>query len=597
MSSRLNNQKNTRPKISISRYFILYAAIFTIFTSAIYFYLSQRVYVAKHDAILKSTTVHIEELLLDGIGYNGYIMEYLGNNIRNNPKDLKHISDLLSSFKYSKTSGMTTVRDTLFWADTKSNILVSSNKGIIEPFNISDRSYIKKAVAQPEKIHLGKVIYGRISHEWAIPTVLGIKDDKDNYVGALIFGFKLKNFKNKISRSLTNKNISYAVFNYSGKAIISSDKFIVDEGTLNNVNKAINNSQNTGKFDDFSIFSDNEHDGFYRKNDENSYIIITKYNNGYFHNRFSDILRSRLFELIIVLAILGLIFYFLVRIVFHPLNNLSKASRLIMQNRDNEADIPQNINISEIYDLAQQLRSLRQYKFDLVQARKSQERFFANMSHELRTPLNGILNFSSMMKDEMFGEMPDDYKDMANDIYNSGTYLLKLLNDILNFSNMDIGKIKINKEKINLVNEIKEVVKLTIPKSSANITYEIKDEIKLEADRKMLKQMLLEVLSNSAKFTNSGHITIKAFYDKEKLIIEVQDSGIGIKEEELKELNKDFGQMGDGYSRIQSQGNGLGIFLVKKMMELHQGQFEIDSEFGKGTTVRLIFISKNHNQT
>ena len=140
------------------------------------------------------------------------------------------------------------------------------------------------------------------------------------------------------------------------------------------------------------------------------------------------------------------------------------------------------------------------------------------MSHELRTPLNGILNFSEMMEKEMFGPIAEEYKEMAADINSSGNHLLTLLNDILDLSKMDIGKVKLREEKFSMLKEIIDAIRIISSdmkfnsNSSVKLTYNIAGDLDLFlGDRRMFKQILLNLLSNATKFTDVGEISLSLF--------------------------------------------------------------------------------------
>ncbi len=309
-------------------------------------------------------------------------------------------------------------------------------------------------------------------------------------------------------------------------------------------------------------------------------------------------LYSHLFEVLTLLVSLGIVFYLLRKFIILPIVELSHAFGLIAHDREEDINIP-TTRILEIANLSHQIEVIKKYKTSLIEAKKSQERFFANMSHELRTPLNGILNFSFMMQKKMFGEINEEYVEMSTDIHTSGMHLLNLVNDILDFSKMDLQKVQLNESEFNLILEIKEAVKITSSDNAAmdygatRVLYEIVPNItngnlQFYGDRRMIKQILLNLLSNAVKFTDRGKVTLKLFMnDENDLAIEVQDSGIGIRKEDLTKLAQEFTQVGDAYSRREKQGSGLGLFLTKKMIELHQGKFEIDSVYGEGTTVSV----------
>lgn len=530
-------------------------------------------------------------LLVDAIDYNSHFLEYIGSQIKkHDPKNLEYINSLILSFSSEYSGNDNSLRNSLFWSNDKMNIVVSNEKGIMNPpIDISDRDYLRKSKENPENIKLGKLLYGRVSKEWVIPTAMGIIDNNNKYIGSLIFGFKFRKLKEKIIKSVNNNNVLFAVFDYDNTLIISSDEFSCDKEMNSLIAKAIKSTSNSGELKDFLFFKNQENYGFYKKNDKHSYIILTKYNKSFFDQRFKNIIYSCLVEICILFIILGLIFYILKVVVFRPITLLSTASKLITQNRDGETIMPKT-RIIELRNLINQLNSIKEYKNGLIGAKQSQERFFANMSHELRTPLNGILNFSAMMHKEMLGELSDEYKEMASDIHVSGTHLLKLVDDILDFSKMDLGEMKLKEEEFSIITEVEEAIKLSKSGSKIDITYNIDSSLsKLRGDKRMFRQILLNLFSNSLKHTLSGNISLEIFPEKKHLVVKLKDTGIGIKEEDLLKLSEEFGQVGNGYSRGKCQGKGLGLFLVKKMLELHQGNFEITSIYGEGTVVKVTF--------
>ena len=226
-------------------------------------------------------------------------------------------------------------------------------------------------------------------------------------------------------------------------------------------------------------------------------------------------------------------------------------------------------------------------------ANRAKSEFLANMSHELRTPLNAILGFSQIIRDKVFGA--DDiarYAEYAGDIYESGDHLLAIINDVLDLSRIEAGKSNLRYEAIETERLVTNCVKLVsgrIRESRQTISMELPPmENTLHADKRMLKQMLLNLLSNANKFTpTSGHISIYAGESDAGLFeLTVTDNGIGIAEEDLPRIMQPFGQVEDTFTR-QFDGSGLGLPLVASLAELHQGGLKIKSEPGKGTTITI----------
>ncbi len=223
-------------------------------------------------------------------------------------------------------------------------------------------------------------------------------------------------------------------------------------------------------------------------------------------------------------------------------------------------------------------------------ASRAKSEFLANMSHELRTPLNAIIGFSEIMQREMFGPLGDRrYKEYSGDILSSGQHLLALINDILDMSKIEAGKLTLRPEPLDLTEIAEDVVRLVRTRAEAGgltLAIEVPDLPAVDADYRALKQILLNLLSNAVKFTpRGGRIEISAAARKDgRVRVSVRDTGIGIAEADLSRLAKPFEQIENQHSKTQ-QGTGLGLALTKSLVEGHGGVLEIDSRPGIGTTV------------
>ena len=241
-------------------------------------------------------------------------------------------------------------------------------------------------------------------------------------------------------------------------------------------------------------------------------------------------------------------------------------------------------------------KSLVQAKTEADTANRSKSQFLANMSHELRTPLNSIIGFSEILKDEMFGPLKNEkYKDYASDINHSGSHLLSLINDVLDVSKIEAGALALEDEIFDPRNPLAESARMVAERASSagirmsfhtseNLPFLIADEIRV-------KQMILNLLTNSIKFTpKGGHVqaSIRGQLGSE-LEIEVADNGVGIAEEDMEQVMQPFGQARQDASLKSEDGTGLGIPLIKMLIELHGGTMELTSNKGEGTRVILRF--------
>ena len=239
-----------------------------------------------------------------------------------------------------------------------------------------------------------------------------------------------------------------------------------------------------------------------------------------------------------------------------------------------------------IVELAERYES---EKIRAEEASQSKSNFLASMSHELRTPLNAINGFSDIMKKEMFGPLGDPrYKGYVNDILFSGQHLLSLINDILDMSKIEAGKMTLNAEVMYLHEMVAQVVRIIRGRAddaNLKLNVDVAEVREIEADPRSVKQVLLNLLTNAVKFTpEGGAIGVELVQKTSGIIVKVSDSGIGISQENIEKLAKPFEQVNDTANK-QSEGTGLGLALSKSLVELHGGNFKIESTVGKGTTV------------
>ncbi len=237
----------------------------------------------------------------------------------------------------------------------------------------------------------------------------------------------------------------------------------------------------------------------------------------------------------------------------------------------------------------------RKYEAEKVRAESANQaksEFLANMSHELRTPLNAINGFSEIMVAEMYGALGDArYKDYARDILVSGQHLLALINDILDMSKIEAGKMNLRFEPTAIEEVAEDALRLVRNRAEAAglaLRLDFADLPEVEADYRAIKQVLLNLLSNAIKFTpRGGVVTLHAERREdplgERVRVTVQDTGIGIPPEDLARLAKPFEQIESQQAKTQ-QGTGLGLALTKSLVEMHGGILDLRSAPGQGTS-------------
>ncbi len=217
-------------------------------------------------------------------------------------------------------------------------------------------------------------------------------------------------------------------------------------------------------------------------------------------------------------------------------------------------------------------------------------RFLANMSHELRTPLNAIMGFSDIMRQRLFGPMPERYGEYSELIHESGSHLLELINDVLDMSKIEADRYELARDEFDARDAIAAVLRLMrgqADRAGVNLRGVLpKDPLQAYADRRAIKQIALNLISNALKFTlRGGSVTVSAQRLGEALELVVADTGVGIGADDLARLGRPYEQAGGAEQR--AGGTGLGLSLVRAFAELHGGEMTIESALGEGTSVTV----------
>jgi signal transduction histidine kinase len=223
----------------------------------------------------------------------------------------------------------------------------------------------------------------------------------------------------------------------------------------------------------------------------------------------------------------------------------------------------------------------------IQEANRAKSEFLANMSHELRTPMNSILGFTELMEDGIFGEVPETFEEPLDEIHRSGNHLLALINDVLDLSKMEAGRMELHPSECAIEGCIESVASTIRPlaeEKGLRVATSIEEDLlTCVVDEGRITQVLLNLAGNAVKFTEEGEVEIGVRRDSKGLFVWVRDTGIGIPSEKLEEIFTEFSQVGTVLAREQ-EGTGLGLSISKRIVELHGGEIGVESELGKGST-------------
>jgi signal transduction histidine kinase len=253
-------------------------------------------------------------------------------------------------------------------------------------------------------------------------------------------------------------------------------------------------------------------------------------------------------------------------------------NRMSVRLRDSYTNLEQQVaeRTHELGEAITQLEAASRHKSD----------FLANMSHELRTPLNAIIGFSEVLLERMFGEINAKQKDYLQDILSSGRHLLSLINDILDISKVEAGRMELQPGPTDLrfvLQNAASLVRERATRQGISVALDVDAAVgTIEADERRVKQILFNLLSNAVKFTpGGGRVTLSAARIDDAVQISVRDTGIGIRSEDQHRIFEEFQQAGPGKA---VEGTGLGLALAKRFVEMHGGRIWVDSVVGTGST-------------
>ncbi|HYR38879.1 MAG TPA: HAMP domain-containing sensor histidine kinase, partial [Methylomirabilota bacterium] len=222
----------------------------------------------------------------------------------------------------------------------------------------------------------------------------------------------------------------------------------------------------------------------------------------------------------------------------------------------------------------------------------------ANMSHELRTPLNAVIGFSEVLLERMFGEVNPKQEEYLNDILSSGKHLLSLINDILDLSKIEAGRMELESQPFDLPAALDNALTLIRERAARHgLRLEVTVDPGLgevKGEERKVKQVLLNLLSNAVKFTpEGGKISLSASLSDGMAEISVADTGVGIAPEDQEAIFEEFRQVGSDYAR-KREGTGLGLALARRLVALHGGKLWVESEPGKGSTFTFTLPVSGH---
>ncbi len=274
--------------------------------------------------------------------------------------------------------------------------------------------------------------------------------------------------------------------------------------------------------------------------------------------------------------------------ILHDLTEVVENERLARELQILNEGLEERIQLAT-EELEERNRRLEFQRRELEKASRLKSEFLASMTHELRTPINAMLGYTALLREGIYGELDDKQEGALAKVYGASQHLLALINDILDLSKIEAGRMPVRVESLrldHLVSELSQTIEPMVRERSLAYHTELDEALPpLRTDRTKMKQILLNLLSNAVKFTSEGGVTVRAFPlpGGERVRIEVEDTGIGIPPEERESIFDDFRQV-DQSSTRRYGGTGLGLSITRKLVGLLDGAIRVESEPGVGST-------------
>jgi signal transduction histidine kinase len=277
--------------------------------------------------------------------------------------------------------------------------------------------------------------------------------------------------------------------------------------------------------------------------------------------------------------------------ILHDLTEAVEKAQLYEQIKRHSEELREKVREATT-ELAEQNELLRRQAFQLEQASALKSQFLANVSHELRTPLNAIIGYTHLMLEGVSGEITTGQRDKLNRVDSNARHLLAIINDLLDITRIESGKMPIQVERVvlpELIDEVMAEVDPLIAGTSLDVTRKLTARVpEIRTDRQKVKQIILNLLSNALKFTPKGSVAIAIDFDteQEEISVAVSDTGIGISEENQRTIFEAFGQTDGSYVKRHG-GTGLGLSICRRLATILGGRIILQSRLGEGSTFQL----------
>ena len=543
---------------------------------------------------MESESLRLDRRLIVEVENASYILESVGRQIQATGDNPQNISQLY--FSFAKAEGPK--RSVLSWVNKSQMITVSNNLGVLaNPIDVSDRDYVKKSIAEPWKVHIGRPIDGRLSNKWVLPMSLGLTDKNGTYMGSVVIALDAQLLSEEIGSTMKDTGIRFAVTNLALTLVTQSmnaEHFFTSNFDVNALGKMDFDTEKSGVFSRGSLFNSHDIYSYFERSSQYPYIIFLGLDAQQSHRDIYKLLMPRLFQLLIIALFLLFVLWTVRKRIIQPVIALSEQTAAIVRGAPFDGQLargPLEIEqlaseISRLYEYIEERRrvenELRLKSADLTRIKEAAQftnqvkaEFFEHVGQELTEPVEIILAHSETIKDQHFGPLGNaKYLAPAADIHESAQQLMEMLEDIRAISKAENGLLGLNETDVDLAFAVQKAIRIFREKHQSR--FEIQSDIGLEGvevrgDELRIKQIVLGILNAASHNLSEGDIIRIASAQKPQ------------------EVSLMFSYAASTGNALSRSKHGLDLALARLLVAMHQGTLEVKTSQDRVTSIVVKF--------
>lgn len=553
---------------------------------------------------METESLRLDRALIVEIENAAYILESVGRQIQaTGTDDLESIAQLF--FSFAKAEGPK--RSIFSWITEKQMLTVSSTNGVLkQPIDVSDRDYLKKSIADPWRVHIGRPIEGRLSQRWVLPLSLGLTDTRGTYVGSVIITLDSAKLADDVGRTLKDSGVRFAITNLALTPLTKSDnaeKFFSQNFDPERLATIDFDGTPAGQYSRGELFGDTPY-AYYERSSQYPYIIFLGLDPERTKEGLWQQLLPRLFQLIVIAVFLLFVLYIVRRRIIQPVIGLTSETARIVRGERYEPSAA--AGPLEIEQLGQEIKRLSDYieerrrvegelrlkNAELNRIKEAAQltnqvkaEFFAYVGEQLTEPTEMILEQIETIKDQQFGPLGSPiYAQHAYEVHEHAQQLMAMLADIKGISEAETGLLALSESEVDIGFVLQKTIRIYRDKSNIDVQADLQPGLpRLRGDELRIKQLVLNILQASARHLNPGDvIRVSTSLKAQELGIHFAYVGGGVADSRLKSL-------GTLVSSANRSKHGLELALARLLVAMHQGTLEMKTTQDRTTTVTVKF--------